>query len=252
MNVVRILILLCAVPVGLTAGSQSNDPLNPQDTESPAFPLHDTAHYKVKYLGLTCGHLNLASSIEDFNGRPAYHIIMTVRNSKFFNHIYKIENRIDSWIDGETLSTMVYESVTTEKGKTSRERFEIDRAAGKVHSVENGVEKDIDFDSAESVLDPLAFVFRLQALANSGGDDITLTLMTDKGPVETISTVRGPQSKHTSRGRRQLLEVEPHPVDGKLFSQKGRFSLWIDPHGQVKLYVLDFKLSFGHLIAKID
>ncbi len=249
------LLLFLPLSLGIAAG----EGLHPQpaesvalDLENPAFPIHDTVHYTVKCLGITCGHLNLSSSIVDFDGRPAYHIVMTARNSKFFNRIYKVDARIDSWVDARTLSSLVYESVTTEKGETSTERHEVDRDKGTVRSVENGVEKILEFSSTEPVLDPLAFVFRLQALAKKGGDEITLTLLTTRGPVQTVTTVRGPEKKRTARGRRLLLEIEPRPADGKMFSKKGRFSLWVDPQESSTLYVLDFKLSFGHLIARID
>ncbi|RLE23207.1 MAG: hypothetical protein DRJ65_12330 [Acidobacteria bacterium] len=257
MNAVRtVLLLLYLSPsLGMAAGEGLNN--QPAETttfnlENPAFPIHDPVHYTIKGLGLTCGHLYLSSSIEDLDGRPAYHIVMTAENSKFFNRIYKVDARIDSWVDAKTLSTLVYESVTTEKGETSTERHEIDLREGIVRSVENGVETTLEFSSTEPVLDPLAFVFRLQSLAKNGGDEITLTLLTTKGPVQTVTTVRGPKSKRTTRGRRLLLEIEPRPADGKMFSKKGLFSIWVDPQGPSTLYILDFKLSFGHLVAKID
>ncbi len=256
MNIVRILVLLLSLSpsLGMAAGEglQSQPAgISDLDLETLAFPIHDAVHYTVKCLGVTCGHLYLSSSVEDLDGRPAYHIVMTAKNSKFFNRIYKVDARIDSWVDAETLSTLVYESVTTEKGETSTERHEIDLHEGTVLSIEDGVEKTLEFSSTEPVLDPLAFVFRLQALAKKGGDEITLTLLTTKGPVQTVTTVRGPESKRTSRGRRLLLEIEPQPADGKMFSKKGRFSIWVDPQESSTLYILDFKLSFGHLIAKI-
>lgn len=256
MNVVRTIVLLVSLAPGL--GMAAGEDLRPLAAESatvtletPAFPIHDTVHYTVKYLGITCGHLYLSSSIEELDGRQAYHIVMTARNSKFFNRIYSIDVRIDSWIDAQTLSSVLYESTKTENGETLIERHEIDWKNGTVLSVENGVEKTMDFRSEEPVLDPLAFVFRLHALATKGRDEIVLTLLTSKGPVETVATVQGPEKKRTSRGRRMLVEIKPQPTDGTMFSKKGQFSLWIDPNESSPLYILDFRLSFGHLFAKI-
>ncbi|RLE26202.1 MAG: hypothetical protein DRJ65_06000 [Acidobacteria bacterium] len=257
MNVVRNVVLLFVLSSSLGIAAGDGPQTRPTesatiDLEASPIPIHDPVHYTIRCLGVTCGHLYLSSSVDDLNGRPAYHIVMTAKNSKFFNRIYKVDARIDSWVDAETLSSLVYESVTTEKGETSTERHEIDLHEGIVRSVENGVENTLEFSSTEPVLDPLAFVFRLQALAKKGGDKITLTLLTSKGPVQTVTTVRGPKSRKTSRGRRSLLEIEPHPADGKMFSKKGLFSVWVDPQDETTLYILDFRLSFGHLIAKID
>ncbi len=257
MNVVRTVVLLVSLAPGL--GMAAGEDLRPLAAESatvtletPAFPIHDIVHYTVKYLGVTCGHLYLSNLIEELDGRQVYHIVMTARNSKFFNRIYSVDIRIDSWIDAQTLSSVLYESTKTENGETVIERHEIDWKKGTVLSVENDVERTMDFRSEEPVLDPLAFVFRLHALATKGGDEIILTLLTSKGPVETVATVQGPEKKRTSRGRRMLVEIKPQPTDGTMFSKKGQFSLWIDPNESSPLYILDFRLSFGHLFAKIN
>ena len=70
--------------------------------ESPqlaAFPTEGPYHYKVEYLGITCGHMTLESRLEEYQGRPAYHVVMTACNAKFFNKIYRVDGQIDSWID---------------------------------------------------------------------------------------------------------------------------------------------------------
>lgn len=255
MKIAPVLALALSIPLSLAG--QTSETENPPSVEAPepevqAFPVHETLHYKVKYLGLTCGHLYLTSTLEDLDGKPAYHFVVTANNSKFFNKIYKIDTRIDSWVDAQSLSTVLYETVSTEKGETSEERHEVDFESGTVRSVKNGKEKILEFSSEDPVLDPLAFVLGLQAQARKGGDKIELTLLTAKGATKTIATVQGPKKKRTSRGKRQLLEIEPKPADGKMFSKKGQFSMWVDPEGTSTLFILDFNLSFGHLTAKID
>ncbi len=216
-----------------------------------AFPLHDEVHYTVSYLGVTCGHLYLSGSLESFEGRPAFHLVARAHNSKFFNHIHRVDALIESWVDAETLSTIVYQSTVVEKDKTATERHVVDRGEGVVRSVEDGVETTLSLEGEGSVLDPLAYLFRLQVLARNPGDEIELTLMTDKGAVRTRAVVRGPIRKRTALGRRDLLEIEPHSLDAKMFTKKGGFSLWVDPEDSGLLYFLDFRLSFGHLLAKI-
>ena len=80
-----------------------------------AFPIEGPNHYKVEYLGITCGHMTLESRLEEYQGRPAYHVVMTARNTRFFNKIYRVDGQIDSWIDAETMSTLAYESDITER-----------------------------------------------------------------------------------------------------------------------------------------
>lgn len=224
----------------------------PLDCDSPPpFPLHGDRHYRVTYLGITCGHLNLKSSLEVLEGRPVYHFTLRARNSKFFNRIYRVDARIESWVDARKLRTIRYESEITEKGKTSSEMHTIDWETLTVRSIEDGEEREFTLDEDRPVLDPLSFVFRLQALAGATEGPKTLTLITDRGPVDAIATVDDPARRRTVDGRKNLVEVQPKSEDGKVFSRKGRFSLWVDPTGDTRLYTLDFKLSFGRLIAEI-
>ena len=81
------------------------------------FPVEGPFHYKIEYLGITCGHMTLESRLEEFKGRPAYHVVMTARNTRFFNKIYRVDGQIDSWVDAETMSTLAYESDITERGR---------------------------------------------------------------------------------------------------------------------------------------
>ena len=69
--------------------------------------------------------MTLESRFERYRGRPAYHIIVTAWNSKFFNKIYKVDGRIDSWVDAETMSTLAYESDVTERGRKKIKRYHI-------------------------------------------------------------------------------------------------------------------------------
>ncbi len=110
-------------------------------------PVESRLAYKVVYLGITCGHMTLESRLEEYQGKPAYHIIMTARNTSFFNKIYRVDGRIDSWVDVETMSTLAYLSDITEKGKRKIKRYIIDREAGVVRAEKHGKKKIIPFDT---------------------------------------------------------------------------------------------------------
>jgi len=203
-------------------------------------------------MGITCGHMELQSSLDIYNGRPAYHIVMTARNSDFFNRIHKVDGRIDSWIDAESETTVAYQSLIEEKGEVSSKSYTVSSAAGTVVAVENGTTEKILFEPNTPVLDPLAYLLRLQVQAREPGASVALTLLTGDGAVETIAHVGEVDRRRTSSGPRDLLEVRPMPADGEMFSRKGEVTLWIDPGDGGRLYTVDFKLPFGHLKAHLD
>jgi len=213
-------------------------------------PLDGPYAYTVEFLGVTCGHMTLESRLENFAGRPAYHIIMTGRNSKFFNKIYKVDGRIDSWVDVETLTSLMYESVIVEKGKRKVKRFRIDSEAKVVKAEKHGEASTLPFDGEPS-LDPLAFVVRARVLAGAPGTTFGLRLLTEKGSFESISQVGELKLFETFEGDRELLRIEPMPADRELSSRKEKFVMWVDPGPRRTLHRLEFDLSFGRLVVKL-
>jgi len=216
----------------------------------PLIPIDGPFAYKVQYLGIKCGYLTLQSTLETFEGRPAYHIVMTARNSKFFNKIYKVDGRIESWVDVETLSTLAFESVIVEKGRTNIKRFHIDPEAKVVTAEKHGEVTTMPYDG-KPALDPIAFVFRSRFLAEAPGTTFRLLLLTERGPIETISQVGKLKRFKTFEGKKKLLRVQPMTTDAGMFSRKGEFVMWIDPGGRKLIHRLDFILGFGRLKAKL-
>jgi hypothetical protein len=216
-----------------------------------AFPTDGPYHYKVEYLGILCGHMTLESRLEEYRGRPAYHVVMTACNSKFFNKIYRVDGQIDSWVDAETMSTLTYESDITEKGRRKIRSYRIDYEKGEVRAEKHGKVKTVPFEG-EPALDPLAYVYRGRVLAGQPGSTFDLNLLTDRGVFRTGSRVGELKRFDTADGRRELLRVQPVTVDGEMFERKGEFIYWIAPDAKRTLYRLDFKLAFGRLLAKYD
>jgi hypothetical protein len=101
-------------------------------------------------------------------------------------------------------------------------------------------------------LDPLAFIFRGRLLAGYPGTSFEQRVLTDKGAIETVSTVVSAESMGTPTGRRTLLQIRADTADSELFSRKGEFVYWVDPGEERTLHVVDFKLGFGRLTAKLE
>jgi len=215
----------------------------------PAFPTEGPFHYKVEYLGVTCGHMTVESRLEEYEGRPAYHVVMTACNTKFFNKIYRVDGQIDSWVDAKTMSTLAYESDITERGRRKIRRYRVDYEKGVVRAEKYGKVKTVPYEG-EVALDPLAYIFRGRVLAGGPGSTFDLNILTDRGVTATGTRVGDLKKIKTADGKKKLLRVQPLTADGEMFSRKGEFIYWIDPDVTRHLYRLDFKLPFGRLLAK--
>ena len=225
------LVILMATAATVLAGTfvfRAAPQTPPAATTPSEFSLDGPFAYTVEYLGVTCGHMVLESRLEDYRGRPAYHVIMTARNSNFFNKIYRVDGRIDSWVDAETMTTIFYTSDITEKGERKIRRYDVDRKKGVIVADKHGEVAEIPYDGSPA-LDPLAFVYRGRALANPGTKKFSLNLLTDRGAITTDSLLGERKRFGTYDGKRDLQKVQPVTDDGEMFSKKGEFIYWIDP-----------------------
>ena len=231
--------------------SRAAEPQSPAVKETAlGIPIDGPFRYVVEYLGIKCGEMTLESRLVEYQGRPTYHILMSARNSKFFNKIYRVDGQIESWVDAETMSTVAYESDITERGKRKVVYYRIDRERGVVRTNKKGMPAESPYEDGFA-LDPMAFVYRGRTLAEKEGETFPLTLLTDHGGIETISKVGPTKQFRAYDGKRALLRVQPMTADGEMFSRKGEFVYWVDPGPTRTLYRLDFKLSFGRLTASL-
>ena len=238
-------LLLCSLifPAACRA-EDSNEKASPS---YGSFPVHGKLHFKVRYLGLTCGEMTLESHAEEYEGRPAYHIRMEAKNSKFFNKIYQVHTQIDSWVDVEHLGTIRYSSHSVEDGKERQEEIRV--TDEEVVWTKRKGEQRFSRSSEEIILDPLAYLYRLESFACRPGSRPHLFLLTTKGPLETVAQVSGLLKVKTALGKRKVVRIRPRPVDGKMFSRKGELNMTVIPGEPPLLALLDFDLSFGHLKA---
>lgn len=249
----RTVVTTCMVGLALASVvvfvSRAATQTGPEAESVPEFLIEGPFAYSVEYLGITCGHMALESRLEEYEGRPAYHVIMTASNTRFFNKIYRVDGQIDSWVDAETLSTLAYESNITERRRQKIRRYRVDYETGVVTGERRGKVKEFPYEGG-SALDPLAYCYRGRVLAGKSGSTFLLNLLTDEGIIETGSEVGKLKKFTTPDGKKMLLPVQPVTADGEMFERKGKFIYWIDPGPKRTAYRLEFHLPFGKLSAK--
>ena len=82
------------------------------------FPVGETLGYAVSWMGIRCGHMDITSFTEtDAEGREIYRIALHAQTTKFFDGIYRVRSRLDSFVDPERMASFRYEEHALEKKK---------------------------------------------------------------------------------------------------------------------------------------
>ena len=114
------------------------------------FPVGERLDYAVSRMGIRCGHMRIASFVEhDETGAEIYRIVPHARTTKFFDGIYKVRSRLDSFVDPVRMASTRYEEHAVEKKKTKDDVWTVDVETGEAVREKNG---EVTTTGAESVL----------------------------------------------------------------------------------------------------
>lgn len=234
----------------LGSASETAVPTAPKPLEMRV-PVGETLSYSVSYMGVRCGEMEINNFVEDgADGESIYRTVVLARTTKFFDGIYRLRSRLDSFFDPRRMSSIRYEERSLEKKKRKDESWVVDIEAREVVRTKNGESSRIPVD-VERAFDPLAFIFQLRSINPEIGSEMALGLMTSKGVAETVARVTEKKTIKTKMGPCDAVAVVPEPRDEMMFSKSGAMVIWIARDESRRPCKIEFDLSFGKLVASL-
>ena len=202
-------------------------------------------------MGIHCGEVEITSSVDtEVIGGPVYHFVGLARTTRFFDGIYRLRSRVDSYFDPHRMTSIRFEEHSLVKKKRKDEVWLVDFEAKEVVRTNNGEETRIPIE-VEQGNDPLAFISRLRMMDKKVGQELVLGLMTTKGVIEMVARATKTKKIKTKMGECDAVAVIPKPLDEKMFPKAGSMVVWFDliePHRPCKI---EFDLSFGKLVVSL-
>jgi hypothetical protein len=204
------------------------------------FSIGERLEYDVKFGVLKVGSGRMeVMGIEPIRGREAWHTVFTVRGGTFF---YKVNDRLESWIDTETFASLRHVQ-DLQEGKRDRERkFEIypDRL---VYTENDGAE----LPTVQDPLDDASFLYFIRTVPLSVGQtyDFPRYFKPDRNPVRV--RVLRKESVKVPAGRFDAIVIQPIIKSKGIFSENGRAEIWLSDDDRHIMLQLKSNLSFGTL-----
>jgi hypothetical protein len=212
------------------------------------FAVGEKLAYEVRYLGLHCGDMTL----ETFVGDDAdYRIVMTARTTPFFDRIYRVRMRLESWFDPDSGSSIRYRETSYEKDEVSVKEYLLDREGDTVRELEDGEVTETFEVGGGPVHDPLAFLFRARELLGTDGTPVVLNLIGSGKAAPVRVEIVDRKTTSTPSGRKPADVAVPRTTDQLLFSRKGEMQMWLSVDDKRIPYRIEFDLAFGSLKAKL-
>jgi len=205
------------------------------------FETGEKLTFDVRFGGIKVGTGRMeVMGLQDVRGREAWHTRFTVKGGI---PLYKVNDRMESWIDTRTFESLRFVQ-DLEEGRRDKERtFEIYPERGTFS--EKG-----EVEHAPSVDDPLddaAFLYFVRTIPLEVGKtyEFNRYFRPDRNPVQ-IRVVRKELVK-VPAGTFKTVVIQPIIKSKGIFSEKGHAEMWLTDDSRRLLVQMKSNLSIGSL-----
>ena len=241
-------LLIATMLIASTAAAQSTPIASVASLVDPGRPTPFASGELLRY-DATFGRLKVGegrlevAGVESVRGRPAWHLVFTIKGGVPF---YRIDDRLESWVDTATMSSLRFTKRLSEGRRERDERFEI--------YPERGVFETVGRGPSPTVADPLddgAFFYFVRTLPLRTGDSYTLAryFRPDRNPVR-VSVVRRERIR-VPAGEFDTIVLRPVINTPGMLSQARRTELWLTDDDSRMLVQVQSHLPFGTITLKL-
>ncbi|HET7380903.1 MAG TPA: DUF3108 domain-containing protein [Gaiellales bacterium] len=221
-----------------STGQQVVLPASPQP-----FRAGEMLKFSVQYGPIHAGTAYLeVPEVRDWQGHPVYHLLARAESNHFFDKVYRVRNRIDSYWD------------TT--GRFSR-RYTEDRHEGHHHFHDDIVfdhdRQEARYDNGQTFpIPPQAqdalssfYYTRFQPLPLGGS--IVFDYHADKKSAPLQVRILGRDRVETPAGKFNCVAIEPVLNAGGIFKNTGRLVIWITDDERRMPVLMKSKVTIGSI-----
>ncbi len=179
--------------------------------------------FDISYGPVTAGEGVLETiGTVDHEGRTCYHVESTANSNRFFSSIYKVRDRIVTYIDVDDLGSAYFFKRLREGDYRKTVEITFDRAAG-LARYDDGSTMPVP----ARVQDELSAFYFVRNLDLESGLNLTLAAHTSRRNYDMKVIVHGRETVEVPAGKFDCFVVEPVLEGEGLFKHEGRITLYI-------------------------
>lgn len=201
------------------------------EIEPPMERLHvgERFTYKAEWMGMDVGVATLSiEEITECNGRKVYHILAMAHSTPLVSKIYKVEDRISTYIDVEELHPVRFEKKQREGGYTSDEYIDFYQKEGRAVYFSRLNHNKKEYDIPKKVQDPLScmYYFRLLEDVDVKRSFFANVIADEKNYLLEAKIHRKGIVKIKDVGEWEAFMVEPLPWFQGEIKRKAKATMW--------------------------
>ena len=189
-----------------------------------AFGVGERFEFSVGYGPINAGTAVMEiPEIVKLNGRKCYHIVSTAKSNKVFSVFFRVEDKVESFMDVHGLYSLRYDKHLRE-GKFKADVSMVFDQENHLAIYNSG--KDT-FEVAEYVQDVLSAFYFVRTQQLTVGKSIFVQTHTDKKNYPLEVKVLRKEKRKVEAGEFDCVVVEPLLKTPGIFEQKGSLTVWL-------------------------
>jgi len=226
--------------------------------KNTSFKAGENVTYRIYYalagVHFEAGNVQFNCVDEQLNGKAVYHITAIGKTIPFYDHLYKVRDRYETYIDTASLLSYRFTRSKLEGGAKKYENIQFNR---EIHTAisDSGVFKVPP--CVQDVLGALYYIRNMPVDKLSPGDKIEFEMFLDNQLYKSYVRYIGKETITTSFGKFRAIKIKPLLIKGSMFEAGEKMTVWVtdDPNhipiriqasiriGNVKADLVDYQNS---------
>jgi len=202
--------------------------------------------YDVRFGALRVGTGAMeVRGVDEIRGRDAWHTVFTIKGGV---PLYKVDDRMESWIDTASFTSLRFVQETNEGRRHRTKRIDFYPERG-VYVEESAT--PTDKPTVEEPLDEAAFIYFLRRVPLEVGESYSFDryFKPDRNPIR-LEVLRRERIE-VPAGTFETIVVRPIIKAKGIFSENGQAEVWLTDDGRHLMVQMKAKVSFGSLSLQL-
>ncbi|MCK9556839.1 MAG: DUF3108 domain-containing protein [Candidatus Cloacimonetes bacterium] len=212
--------------------------------------------FNINYGIINAGQATLEAKTSVYQGNPVWYLSTNAKTHSFFDKIFKVRDRVESWWDKESLLPYKF-AKNLQEGKYRQHRVHIYNHARGRTTYQRWHFKNSRFDNTEMDLpmdsqDILSAFYWVRHQPLKVGQRLMVNITADGRIMPTEVVVHRKEKVKSIFGEVECLVIEPKLKGEAVFKQTGDIFIWVT-NDEYKIPVkLESKITFGSFSATLD
>lgn len=209
----------------------------------PAIRVGEKLVFSVRYGVIRAGEATMEiARIEDAYGYPSYHTVTTAKSNSFFDTVYKVRDKVESWMDVDHLYSRRFRKQLREGSYRANQDIEMDQRLRMARYQDGRV-----FEFMAGAHDILSAFYFVRTLELEPGGEYWLEMHADRKNYPLKVNVHGRERVDTPAGKFDTIVVEPMLRTPGLFKHEGSLTIWLTDDERKMPVLMKSKISVGSI-----